>query len=151
MAIVTFGLFAAEMVTGCGGDQGPARAAVCGSVSLDGRPLASGMIRFIPTGANIGPAAAATITGGVYELPQAAGPVIGAHRVEIEATDYYGFAIDDEAAYVTNVEQKGGRLPLNPVPPIYNRHTMLTAQVTAEGENQFDFQLSSQGLHTAGR
>jgi hypothetical protein len=136
---------------GCGGTDGPDRVAVTGTVLLDGQPLSSGVIRFIPTGETHGPAAAATITNGRYETTSEQGPVPGTHRVEIEATGYYGFAIDDEAAYVAQVEKNGGRFPANPVPEIYNRRSTLTAEVAASGQTPLDFALSAASQHTAQR
>jgi hypothetical protein len=138
-------------LTGCGGSEGPERVAVSGEVRLDGRPLASGVIRFIPSGDNEGPAAVAIVKDGAYELPKSEGPVPGPQRVEIEATDYLGFAIDDEAAYAANVEQRGGRVPKNPVPEAYNRRSTLTAEIKPDGSQKFDFTLSSQATQSAQR
>jgi hypothetical protein len=77
--------------------------------------------------------------------------VLGSHRVEIESTDHYGFAIDDEKAYVEHVEKNGGRMPRNPVPEVYNRQSTLAAEVTADGQRTFDFVLTTRGQHTAQR
>jgi hypothetical protein len=142
---------ALAIVSGCGGDDGPARVAVRGSVSLDNQPLAAGVIRFIPTGESSGPAAMAVIKDGVYELEPSEGPIVGTHRVEIEATDYLGFAIDDEAAFAQNVEQKKRPPPKNPLPEIYNRRSTLTAVIDSDEPHEFDFPLSSQGGQTARR
>ena len=139
------------VLSGCGGTDGPERVPVSGEVTLDGRPLAAGLIRFIPSGDNQGPAAVAIVKDGAYELPKSDGPVLGLQRVEIEATDYLGFAIDDEAAYVANVEQRSGRLPKNPVPEAYNRHSTLTAEIEPDGPREFDFTLSSQASQSAQR
>jgi hypothetical protein len=141
----------AAAATGCGGDEGPPRVAVSGVVSLDGQPLPSGQIRFIPTGETKGPAAAGTIENGAYQLPQSEGPILGTHRVEIEATGFEGFAIDDETAFAENVERKKGGMPKNPVPEIYNRRSTLTATVSEDGSRTFDFPLSSHGGQTTSR
>ncbi len=144
-------LITLPLLVGCGGYDGPQRAAVRGHVTLDGQPLPAGIIRFIPTGGTQGPAATAVISAGDYELPEAEGPIVGSHRVEIEATDYYGFAIDDEAAYLVNIEARKRGMPRNPIPEIYNRHSTLTAEVTNESSQQFDFSLTTSGQHTAQR
>jgi hypothetical protein len=136
---------------GCGREEGPPRAAVQGQVTLDGQPVSEGLIRFIPSGGTKGPAAMAAIHAGAFALDREHGPIIGAHRVEIEATGHQGFAIDDEAAYVANVEKKGGRMPPNPIPDIYNRRSSLTAEISVEGPNELKFQLSTQGGQTAQR
>lgn len=131
-------------LAGCGAD-GPPRRPVEGAVAVDGEMLRAGVIRFIPTGETQGPGAVATIKDGFYQLPEAEGPVIGTQRVEIEALDYYGFALDDETAYVQHVERKSGRMPRNPIHQGYNRQSALTVEVTSEGRQKFDFLLNPKG------
>jgi hypothetical protein len=138
-------------LAGCGGEEGPPRAAARGQVTLDGQPLAEGVIRFIPAQDTTGPAAMATIRNGQYELDDETGPVLGSHRVEIEATGHHSFAIDDEAAFAAQVEQKGGRMAQNPVPIVYNRRSSLTAEIAADRVNELNFPLSSSGGQTAQR
>lgn len=129
---------------GCADEEGPERVAVHGTVRLGGEPLASGQIRFIPTDDNAGPAAAATITDGHYEFDDVTGPVVGTHRVEIEATNYLGFEIDDEQAFASFAESGENRNPertRNPVPPVYNDQSTLTRTVEAGDETVLDFEL----------
>jgi hypothetical protein len=132
---------------GCGsGDEGPTRVSVSGTVLLDGVPLASGMIRFIPTDSNTGPAAAAVIRNGAYELDESEGPVIGRHRVEIEASGYLAFAVDDEQSYAAFVQSDAVRQPRmleNPVPETYNRRSTLSVAIQPDEANQHDFELAS--------
>jgi hypothetical protein len=136
--------FVLSVELGCASPEGPERVAVSGKVTIDGKALPAGVIRFIPTSSAQGPATAANIQNGVYELAEADGPILGTHRVEIEGTDYLGFAIDDEAAFAATV-QKRKPLPKNPVPPIYNRQSTLSANVTADGPKEFNFELASTG------
>src|SRR5438128_1674635 len=71
---------------GCGSDDGLPRQAVTGSVSLGGKPLASGTINFMPadpTG-EVTPVAA-IISDGVYSISRADGPIPGAYRVSISS------------------------------------------------------------------
>lgn len=134
------------VLSGCGSEPGPARAAVEGVVTLDGQNLAAGVIRFIPAEGNSGPAAGAVIKDGVYRLAEGEGPVIGRQRVEIEATDHLGFEADDEQAYASAVtERKGKPLPKNPVPDKYNRQSTLVADIKADDVNKNDFALTSDG------
>lgn len=71
---------------GCSGtSHEPARFPVSGTVELDGTPIQSGTITFIPEGATRGPSAGATITEGRYSIPAEGGPVHGAHKVQINA------------------------------------------------------------------
>jgi len=131
---------AAILLVGCGGDGLP-RVAVEGSVSLDGSPLPAGVIRFIPS--DDSPATAAVIHEGKFALPKREGPVVGPHRVEIEATEHLDFDIDDEAAFAAHAQANRGRPLKNPIPPIYNKNSTLTAQITADGEREFHFSLES--------
>lgn len=129
-------------VVGCGGPAGPTRVAAEGNVTLDGKNLAAGIVRFIPVDTKAGPAAVATVKDGVFKLTSTEGPVLGSHRIEIEATYYFEFAIDDEKAYAEAHKNTGGNpIPPNPVPPIYNKQSTLTAEVKEGGENKFDFKL----------
>lgn len=129
---------------GCGGNSaGPVRAEVQGTVSLDSKMLQSGVIRFIPIGDQQGPAAGAPIKDGVYTLSKEDGPIVGPHRVEIVATNYLGFSIDDEEAMHAYLQKHRGRLPPNPVPKVYNVSSSLTADIADGVDNEFDFNLES--------
>jgi len=109
------------LVGGCGKSDAPVRVPVTGTVTLDESPLLIGLIRFVPTDEKGGPAASARIVGGEFEFSAADGPVIANHRVEIEATDYQDFSIDDEAAFAAEVERTGASpVATNPVPAIYS-------------------------------
>jgi hypothetical protein len=144
-SVVKTTIIASLVIAGCGGSEGPLRGTVAGNVTLDGTPLKSGVIRFIPTGQTKGPAAAATIKEGAYALGRDEGPIVGTHRVEIEATDYTDFAIDDERAYAQRAAQGKPAIPKNPVPEIYNSRSQLTAEVPAEGNQTLDFRLDTKG------
>jgi hypothetical protein len=128
---------------GCGAPEGPERIALSGTVKFDGNHLPAGVIRFLPAGGTQGPATSATIQNGRYEFTKKDGPILGAHRIEIEATEYLGFAMDDEAAFAANIQQNRRALPKNPVPDIYNRQSTLNADVAVEGPREFNFELTS--------
>lgn len=147
--IVQFALFVVSAV-GCGRKAVLPRAAVEGLVDIDGTKLASGVVRFIPTQGTEGPAAVATVTNGEFKLAQKAGPLVGTQRVEIDALNYQGFELDDEQAFVANVEQKRKEeKPKNPVPNAYNTRSTLTVTVNEKGPNKFDFHLRSDGAAIA--
>jgi len=133
------------LTVGCSGLEGPVRIKVAGHVTLDGVPLAFGVIRFIPQDDKAGPAASTQIIGGEFQFSREDGPVVASHRVEIEATDFQNFDIDDEAAFADQV-QKTGMTPLgrNPVPASYNHASTLTAIVTDANDQSFQFDLTSQ-------
>jgi hypothetical protein len=121
-------------IAGCG-QTDPARAPIAGRVTVGGQPLAKGRILFIPQAPNQGPATTAAIVAGEYKVPKTEGAVVGPNRVEVEADLNLGFELDDEAAYV----KRGGRpLPLNSIPPQYNRNSTLLADVKAREENRYD-------------
>lgn len=131
-------------LSGCSGEQGPQRIAVRGSVRFGAAPLANGQIRFIPTAPTTGPAAAAAIVDGQYAFTEEDGPVVGAHRIEIDSADRFDFEIDDEQAFAKFAETREARdrrRPVNPVPAIYNTSSTLTRTVEPDGEPVFDFVL----------
>jgi hypothetical protein len=130
--------------SGCGANQGPRRVAIEGRIRVDGLPLASGVIRFIPTSATGGPAAVAVVTNGAYSFAADDGPVVGTHRVEIEAAGYLPFPLDDEES-AAQWAMAGNAVPRNPLPGIYNTHSTLAVEVAADGGRQFDFDLLSAG------
>jgi hypothetical protein len=124
-----FGLLAiCVMLAGCQRQRTFAPTyAVRGSVTLDKEPLAEGVIAFISP--ESGDLQAVPIKGGTYEGQARA----GARRVEIRAYR----------------PRQGPKKPLEPppknyLPKRYNSETTLSADVTAEGPNVFDFDLRSQ-------
>jgi len=141
--VVTVVLIA--VASGCGGEAGPKRYAVQGTVRLDGKPLRAGTIRFIPRAPTKGPATVAPIADGAYSIPSHGGAVAGSHRVEIESRVDLPFEIDDERAYAQMYAQsktlRRQKLPQQPVPAEYNHQSRLTATVTGDSDNTFDFDL----------
>jgi len=70
------------VLAGCGGGKPQAR--VTGTVTLDGKPLDTGVIHFYPQSDEGGPSASADIQAGQYQLQTGIGPmkvVINANRV----------------------------------------------------------------------
>jgi hypothetical protein len=137
------------VAVGCGSAaDGPARVAVQGTVELDGQPLTAGTIRFVPTGSAAGPKTSVEIENGEFRLPAEVGPVIGQHRIEIEAPLAGGLAMDDEEA-LENLRRQ--RVPpgitVLRVPPIYNVHSTLTANLTENGPNNLFFRLRTMPRH----
>ena len=118
---------------GCG-DSGPPRAPIAGSVTVGGAPLKAGRVLFVPQAPTEGPAVSARIVDGQYTLPEEDGPVVGSHRVEVEADLPLAFEIDDEAAFA----KAKGKLPRQPIPPAYNRQSTLTCDVKADEANRYD-------------
>jgi hypothetical protein len=130
--IVTLAAALLASAAGCGSER-IERRAVSGSVQLDGQPLAGGTIIFTPLGQ--GPSAGGKIENGMFSLSKDRGPSLGKYRVEISAYRPTGKTELDAAT--------GERIVLTEsiIPPEYNRDSKLEVEVTAHGENRFDFKL----------
>jgi hypothetical protein len=132
-------LAAAAWIAGCGGatDERP-RQAVSGEVKIDGEPLKSGMIQFNPTEPGLAVPGGAAVTDGKYAMSTSDGLVPGPYLVSVTS------------APGPSAAPAAGTMPGDPVPPpkepipsIYNAKTELTAKVTAEGPNTFNYELKS--------
>lgn len=133
------------LICGCGGGDETElpRAAVSGTVTLDGQPLKEGVVRFVPIEGTSGPKTSAVVSNGRFQSDEWTGPVVGRHRIEIESTDDGGYAMDDEQA-IQKLKQSGiRRIAVVRVPAIYNTHSRLTETVTADGPNEFQFELKT--------
>ncbi|NOX53834.1 MAG: carboxypeptidase regulatory-like domain-containing protein [Planctomycetes bacterium] len=127
-------------VSGCAPTaSGPKTVPVSGTVTMDGKPLANAMVRFIPE-AGGRPSFGITDAQGRYELSYTEsqkGAILGKHRVEITT---YGVGAEEDEEY-------GGASPgatKETVPAKYNVNSELTA-VVEDKNNEFNFELSSEG------
>jgi hypothetical protein len=128
-------LFTLGSILGCG--QGPQipRAVVSGRVSYQGRPVADGIIVFVPTKDTKGPSTSAVISGGVYKAVIHGGVPVGTHRVEIDA-------FRTMAASANNPLVPGnGTRNEQYLPERYNRQSALDVTVDAKQEQTRDFDL----------
>jgi hypothetical protein len=131
------GLFCAcALVIGpCGCDAGPKRYGVSGEVKYQGKPLNHGGIIFLPadptSGADSG---GGNIKNGKYAILAKEGLLPGKYKVMITSVDPNTKETDPDAP-----PGPAGPLPKDRVAPKYNRDTILTAEVTADGSNKFDF------------
>lgn len=131
-------------LAGCGGAETELpRAAVSGQVSLGGKPLEEGVVRFIPKDGTPGPKTSVSIAGGEFRADEEAGPVVGTHRVEIDSTDDGGYAMDDETAIKRLKESGVRRIEVVRVPAIYNSRSTLTATISADAPNELTFELKA--------
>jgi hypothetical protein len=121
------------LLAGCGGDPNGPRA-VSGTVRFKGEPLDQGRIHFAPV--EKGPTeSGATIENGRYQIPKTSGLVPGTYKVSI-------FSYDRRGAKVASEEIPGdpGNTQFKErIPAKYNAKTTLTAEVTRDGANVFDF------------
>jgi hypothetical protein len=132
----------AVLLTGCG-DEGYDLAPVSGVVTLDGKPLTTGVVQFQPLGgdaANPGPGSAGVLDAeGRFELqtqtsPRAEGAVIGTHQVRIYSRNAEGPP--------PSTDTDTGSVEL--VPAKYNFRTTLTYPVPPEGTDQANFDLMTE-------
>ncbi len=124
---------------GCGGSSGPQRANAAGKVTFDGQPVEQGAISFAPMGNTTGPSSGGEIIDGHYSIARAVGPVVGTHRVEIQAMRRTGRQIESgppapPGTMVDEVEQF--------IPAKYNSQSELTAEISA-GKNTVHFELAT--------
>ena len=130
------------VLSGCGGpgDELP-RQPVSGTVTLDGKPLERGTIAFQPA-SGLPTAAAVPIIGGSYSIARDHGLVAGPYKVSISSSPATASPIDP----ATGTPPPPGK-PIPPpkelLPERYNASTTLTAEVTEQGSNTFDFPLTS--------
>ncbi|MGI9429561.1 MAG: hypothetical protein ACR2NM_12940 [Bythopirellula sp.] len=119
-------------LTGCEPTSG--RESVAGIVSFAGQQLADGNILFRPIGD--GQTAGAKISQGKFKIPRDPGLLPGKYRVEIKAMRAVGkkYTDSESGEEVQDREQY--------IPARYNTRTELTCEVTAGGENRFDFELT---------
>ena len=136
LGVIWLGTFLA--LFGCGkGTSG--RYEVSGQVTLEGAPLETGLVRFVPVGGTKSPSVGGEIKQGAFEISADDGPFAGDYRVEITASRGTGVTRYDKVLDI-NYEEQEQYLPAR-----YNSSTELTAQVTAEETNEFNFDLSLDG------
>jgi hypothetical protein len=115
------------------------RLEISGEVRLDGAPLDDGTIRFTSLGPKM-MAAGAQVENGEFNIPQEKGLLPATYHVSISAPD--------AAAPPIMTRGPEGRLgaPVQPdrIPRAYNLESTLRAEVTADGDNYFQFDLDGQ-------
>lgn len=133
---------AALLLAGCGGANPQGRVPASGEVTLDGAPVSEALVIFSP--ANDSSAgqenvkAVAVVTQGTFTLSQDAGPRPGEYDILIQdqPPEFEAFAADVAQRSVP-------RRPQFTIPPTYGQPGRLTATVSEEGPNSFQFSLES--------
>jgi len=127
----------ATTVVGCQPAQPAAkRAKVEGKVTVNGRPVANGFIRFMaldPNGMN----AAATINDGHYAVPPEQGPTKGKYRVEFNVPSAQKRRVPNDDAPGEFREEAPETLPLK-----YNTQSTIVQEVDPDKPQIFDFSLT---------
>ena len=129
-----FALAVLVLVGGCGGGD---RRPLQGTVTLDGEPLASGLIQFEPFEGD-GLTSGAVIEAGRYEIPGRRGLPPGRYRVRIQAMTEAPPPVPGGAP---------GEVFLPPgkdlIPARYNAASELSVEIVPAGDSRQDFQLKS--------
>lgn len=121
--------------SGCSPEQ-PQRQAVRGTMTLDGRPVSGVTLVFAPTGAEqVG--ATTVAVDGQFSLDRTAGPSVGKHFVTLDV-------IEPDLEEYAQLRQAGKR-PFSTlkIPPRYSKLGTLYADVQADAENVFTFNIKS--------
>lgn len=113
------------------------RLSLSGSVSLNATPLDRGSIRFSSSEGQKLVATGALIRDGHYHVPQEKGLPPGRYRVEISSPD-----VSAPPVLVRDGPGTAG-IPAAPerVPPQYNVNSQQSIEVSADGDNRFDFDI----------
>ena len=142
------------LTSGCGGGaayEGPERAAVKGSVTFDGSPLAYGTLTFVPAGGE-GRRASGLVTDGSYSIVEGQGPNVGKYKVEIlgyEKAPATGGEegeegeVSEQESSDDEEQTEGESVGAQILPEKYNVATELEVEITS-GENTHDFTLTSE-------
>jgi hypothetical protein len=126
-----FGAACIVSLAGC--NRGPAYGDVSGQVTLDGKAVEAGSIRFSPID-GLTASAGAPIAGGSYKAEHVP---VNKFRVEISAPKKI-----DMAHLPPGTDTTGGVVPPELIPDKYNSNSELTIEVK-EGGNSKDFPLVS--------
>lgn len=126
---------------GC--SRGDGRLAIKGAVTLDGAPVGSGVVSFLPaTAAKGSTVAGAIVSRGRYQLPPSKGLMPGEYRVEIRIPKPTGRVTTDAATGESAPETQEA------APARYNERSELQATVVP-GMGDLDFRLESAGAAAA--
>jgi hypothetical protein len=103
-------------------------------VTVGGKPLADGVIQFVPTGETKGPTGQGTIKDGSYSLSSNTGAVVGRNKVQIE-----GFRKTNRTYKAPN-KMEPVQVSEQYIPAAYNTRTTLEVDVR-RGSNEFNFEV----------
>ena len=134
--------FMAALVGGCGGERGPERVVVSGTVTYQGKPIPDGTIRFAPAAGAAVPTIGATIVAGKYRVDAKGGVPVGTFIVQIEA--YRSFADAPQPDTASPAPPKKFEIRDQYIPDKFNANSGLKV-VVPSGSNQItkDFDLKN--------
>jgi hypothetical protein len=117
----------AVVLAGCGGDRGPERAIVSGTVTYRREPIKEGQIRFVPGPGSQMPVAVAEIIAGKYRVGALGGVAVGSYKIEVIA--YHAVKARFEAPSVPGLGTVGPTSSEQYIPEKYNAKTVLEINV----------------------
>lgn len=127
------------LCAGCGKEDGPTYAKVTGKVTLDGKPVQSGTVYFMPSGGTEGGAAIGRIDKeGNYTLtgPRGKGIVIGSHKVALKCPE--------EGSGPDSGQNPNAGAPPCKIPSKYaDLNKPILSKTVGEGDNVIDIELST--------
>ncbi|MBA4032131.1 MAG: hypothetical protein C0478_14740 [Planctomyces sp.] len=132
----------ANLLTGCGYDDGPELAQVIGTITLNDQPAVGAEVTFVSTRPDGSTSHGKTDAAGHYKLKFTRdkwGAMLGDHIVKIESGEKRRSS--DEAPK-DSADDAGEPAP-TPIPRLYGQKSKLTATVKA-GSNVIDFPLTGQ-------
>ena len=141
--LTTTAAFLVAWISGCGSasDNLP-REPVSGGVTIDGKPLKSGIVSFVPTDPNGLTQANVAVIEGKYSVPKEQGLVPGKYDVKVSTADA------QEKQESTDISNDMPGMPparaKEAIPPMYNTNTKLSAEVKAGVPNDFQFALTTE-------
>lgn len=128
-------------LVGCGGDSDNLpREGFSGKVAVEGKPLAKGLITFLPASPEVTTQGGSVVIDGKYEVPQSQGLVPGKYKVVITSPDDKGAEILDKT---NNAPGLPPIIKKEVIPSQYNSASLLTAEVKAGAKNVFEFNLTN--------
>jgi hypothetical protein len=114
----------------------PQRGKLEGKVTLNGKPVASGLIRFMaidPNGTNV----VATITDGQYSVPEGQGPSKGKYRIEFSVPSATKRRVPNDDVPGQFLDEAPETLPAR-----YHSKSEITADYDPAQPRAHDFQLT---------
>ncbi len=133
-------LIALMAIAGCSGGDKYDRLPFSGTVTLDGQPLESGYIIFVPKSGQP-TQSTGMINGGKFEVPKQAGTVAGKYSVAIFSgadSSANSAAAGTPEAELAAKKSKGERVPRK-----YNVESELTVEIEPGKANVFPFDLTT--------
>ena len=126
------------LLAGCGHGNPLGRVDISGKITLDGKPLPDGNIRFLPQQSGGVQTGAVIDSGGEYHIEKLQGLPPGKYRVQI-------FSSEKPKGAPAVVAAPAGLPPpsIERIPPQYNLASTLVVEVPATDSARFDFQLQT--------